>query len=222
MDRLRVLLLPLLALLAAASAPALAEVVAGEAYVVDGDTLEIRGQYVLLHGIDAPELKQACEREGAKWLCGLEAWNELRRLAGAGAVRCEGRGADSQGRILAVCRAGEVDLGAAMVASGFALADRQQGSDYVEREAVAQAAKLGVWAGEMVPPWEWRQGKRLASEAGQSVLCVVKGTLGPKGERTYHMPAAPSYAKAAVDPKKGGRWFCTEAEARAAGWQRAK
>ena len=38
-----------------------------------------------------------------------------------------------------------------------------------------------------------------------------------------HLPRrAGSYAKTRIDTAKGERWFCTEAEARAAGWRQAK
>lgn len=32
---------------------------------------------------------------------------------------------------------------------------------YVAEEKVARANRLGLWAGQFVPPWEWRRGKRL-------------------------------------------------------------
>lgn len=39
-------------------------VLAGSTRVIDGDTLELEGgQRVRLQGIDAPEMKQSCERE---------------------------------------------------------------------------------------------------------------------------------------------------------------
>ena len=40
--------------------------------------------------------------------------------------------------------------------------------------------------------------------------------------RIYHVPDGASYPKTRIDTAKGERWFCTEAEARVAGWRRAK
>ena len=57
------------AVLCLLATPALAEV-AGRATVSDGDTLEIRGQRIRLHGIEAPETGQTCLRGGAPWNCG--------------------------------------------------------------------------------------------------------------------------------------------------------
>jgi endonuclease YncB( thermonuclease family) len=42
----------------------------GQARVIDGDTLVIAGQHIRLDGIDAPETKQVCKRDGDR-RCGL-------------------------------------------------------------------------------------------------------------------------------------------------------
>ena len=55
--------------------------VSGVARVTDGDTIKIEGIKIRLHGIDAPERKQTCEKNGGVWRCGslqrlqnYEAW----------------------------------------------------------------------------------------------------------------------------------------------------
>jgi hypothetical protein len=52
--------------------------------------------------------------------------------------------------------------------------------------------------------------------------CLIKGNIGSKGERIYHPPGCKYYAATVIDPKRGERWFCSEAEAVAAGWRRTK
>jgi endonuclease YncB( thermonuclease family) len=48
---------------------------AGTASVIDGDTIEVHGQRIRLHGIDAPESRQLCRLDGKPWQCGKDAAN---------------------------------------------------------------------------------------------------------------------------------------------------
>ena len=48
--------------------PALADM-AGVASAIDGDTIEVHGQTIRLHEIDAPESRQLCFIDGKPWRC---------------------------------------------------------------------------------------------------------------------------------------------------------
>ncbi len=140
--------------------PVLADV-AGVASVIDGDTIEVHGQRIRLHGIDAPESRQLCRLDGKPWQCGEVAANALADKIARRSVTCEDLGRDRFKRIIARCTVADEDIGAWMVSQGLALAYRRYSRDYVDQEAEAQAARRGIWASEFVKPWEWRRGKRL-------------------------------------------------------------
>lgn len=48
--------------------------------------------------------------------------------------------------------------------------------------------------------------------------CLIKGNISDNGH-IYHVPGSPSYSSTKIDESKGERWFCSEEEARAAGWR---
>lgn len=52
--------------------------------------------------------------------------------------------------------------------------------------------------------------------------CNIKGNISGRGERIYHVPGGGLYDDTQVNTRAGERWFCSEAEARAAGWRRAR
>ena len=53
--------------------------------------------------------------------------------------------------------------------------------------------------------------------------CNIKGNISiSSGERNYHVPGQQYYAETRISPEHGERWFCSEAEARAAGWRRSR
>ena len=204
-----------------------AEPIMGQASVIDGDTVEIRGTRIRLHGIDAPESGQSCRADGRSWRCGQQAALALSARIGAQTVTCAPTDRDRYGRIVAICSAGGENLNAWMVAQGWALAYRQYSSDYVSQEAGASATKTGIWRGEFVPPWDWRRGTRLsAADAPRAAVpdqkCRIKGNVGSGGARIYHVPGGAHYDRTRIDLGKGERWFCSEDEALAAGWRRSK
>ncbi len=210
-------------LLAAAFSPATYAQLSGPASVTDGDTLKVSGHRVRLHGIDAPESAQTCRAEGKPWSCGTAAATALRKRLARRPVACKERDRDSYGRIVAVCRVAGEDVNAWMVSQGWALAYRKYSPDYVPQERGAKAARRGLWRGAFVPPWDWRRGDRLQgpvlTDTGE---CRIKGNIGRTGARIYHVPGGRSYDRTRIDTSKGERWFCTEAQAEAAGWRRSR
>ena len=217
----------------------------GPAWVIDGDSLTVGTTEVRLHGVDAPEGAQNCFTDtGERWPCGELASRALVGLVQGRDVACDERDVDSYGRIVAVCRRGSTDVNSWMVANGWALAYRRYSDAYVDEESVAKAEGRGIWAGEFEAPWDWRQANRLrpaahrpASDAGdprdsvatrpagasdrQPAGCNIKGNVSHNsGNRIYHMPGDRDYDITRIN-RPGERWFCSESEARAAGWRRA-
>lgn len=202
--------------------------VAGRASVIDGDTLEIHGTRIRLVGIDAPESRQTCQdRSGTEYRCGQRAALALADRIGASPIACSVAGQDRYGRSLATCASAGLDVGEWLVSSGWALAYRQYSPAYVGAEERAKAAGAGVWQGEFAPPWQWREANARGSDpvvvgSARKGDCAIKGNVGSKGERIYHMPGQDYYGVTRVSQAKGERWFCSEAEARAAGWRASR
>ncbi len=213
----------IIGLLAAAFCPAAYAQLSGTASVTDGDSLKVSGHRVRLHGIDAPESAQTCRSDGKPWSCGRAAAIALRKRLAGRPVVCEERDRDRYGHIVAVCRVAGEDVNAWMVSQGWALAYRKYSTDYVPQERAAKADRRGLWRGTFVPPWDWRRGKRLQGAvrtgAGE---CRIKGNISRTGSRIYHVPGGRSYDRTRIDTSKGERWFCTEAQAEAAGWRRSR
>lgn len=218
--------LPVLALAVFLSTSSVAaEIFSGPAQVVDGDTLSIQGlsARIRLYGVDTPEGQQTCEdADGKRYLCGSRAAEALSALVGRnGRVSCEEEDRDRYGRVVAVCQTNNREINAELVRQGWALEYKQYSDGrYADEEAEARKAKRGLWAGKFVEPWDWRRGERLASEAstGLDRKCGIKGNISSSG-KIYHLPESRNYARTTIDEASGERWFCTEDEAKAAGWR---
>jgi endonuclease YncB( thermonuclease family) len=206
------------------------ERISGRAKITDGDSFEIGATHLRLFGVDAPEGRQSCTRAGRTWACGDEAARKLRSLVGNTTIVCTRRDVDDYERIVAVCRSGRVDLAAEMARAGLAVAYLRYSRDYVDEENEARAARRGLWAGEFERPEEFRRDDRRESPAAGAERrqratasrrdgCYIKGNINGDGERIYHTPDSPTYGPTRIDEGRGERWFCTEAEARAAGWR---
>ena len=136
------------------SAPACAEPVR----VIDGDGFSLHGQSVRLWGIDAPELDQTCDRAGETYPCGLQARDALKTALRGAVPRCESVNRDQHGRTIARCSVAGDDLAGSLVRQGWALDwPRYSGGAYAADQDAAKSARRGMWSGEFVQPWQWRQ-----------------------------------------------------------------
>src|SRR5262245_27077057 len=83
--------------------------------VIDGDTLSF---HIRIFGIDTPEKRQRCEKDGGCYLCGLEALTVLKTLLDADqrgharkTVTCAFTAGVTHGRPVASCKVGGEDIG---------------------------------------------------------------------------------------------------------------
>src|ERR1700757_2890268 len=150
----RILVLMLLLL----SGGALADDLAGQASVIDGDTLEIHGIRVRLWGIDAPESSQLCRGDDSlQYRCGAQAANDLDAFIARRPVICSPLSFDLYGRTVATCSVGATDLGEWLVRKGLALDWPQYSKGrYAAAQHDADKAGRGMWAGSYVEPWLYR------------------------------------------------------------------
>ena len=144
---------PLAALLVSLATATAAPAPASAQNVIDGDTLAIKGTTYRLYGIAAPEEDQICA-DG--WPAGYEAEAYLSRLIEGKTVVCMPVAQADRAETDAICHADGVDVGAAMVTGGMALAFVPRSARYITQEEAAAKAGRGVHRHGCLTPWEWR------------------------------------------------------------------
>lgn len=202
--------------------------IVGRAFVIGGDMLRIGQQTIRLDGIEAPERDQVCMRsDNRRWRCGEAAQTALSRLVSGRQLSCEPSGKNDVGIVRAICTAGTTDIASALVEGGHVLAEAGMMARYRSVQAKAQQAKVGLWSSTAAPEraaeWRTRVWNEAKSKAPEG--CPIKGKVeGRRGDtvKTYHLPWSPTYVRLRVVSARGERWFCSEADARAAGFAPAE
>jgi endonuclease YncB( thermonuclease family) len=213
MARLFLLLLLLLTISAVHAAHLSGRVVGisdGETFtLLTADKQQIK---IRLAEIDAPESGQPYGNKSKQTLSGLIFGKDVRVVV---------QTKDRYGRTVGRPYVGGLDVCAEMVRMGAAWAYREYLIDrsLLTLEADAKVDKRGLWGtseAQAMPPWEWR---RTGGQNSVSGGCQIKGNINSQGDRIYHVPGSRSYGATRINELKGERWFCSEAEARAAGWR---
>ena len=125
--------------------------------IVDGDTIHLNGEKIRFMGIDTPELKQSCLKEGIKNPCGVTAKQLLIDKIGNNNVECISEGKDQYKRTLAECFVNNESLSSYLDKKGYAFAYRRYSKKFVADEDYARINKLGMWSMEFDYPWNYRK-----------------------------------------------------------------
>lgn len=198
------------------------QVISGLATIVDGDTIDIDGTRIRLHGIDAPEVGQKCKDEiGKEWPCGKVAVRVLAQFAENKQVNCKVHKLGSYGRPIATCYEGKTNLNAAMIEKCMAWAFLKYSTDYWDLEHRTNTTRCGIWSGVNERPWKYRERRWQVAEQEAPNGCPIKGNISGAGQ-IYHAPWSPWYSKTSINLARGERWFCSEKDAVAAGWRAPK
>jgi endonuclease YncB( thermonuclease family) len=208
-------------LVPAVAAPPATATLAGRASAISGDVLRVDGQLVRLAGIETPELKQPCfKSNGRHWNCAASAKAALDKIVRGNSVNCARSGQDDEGRIVATCRIDDADIAENLVRGGHVFAASGMFASYGSAESEARSATIGVWQGETARPGEWRDQIWQEAKKTSPEGCPIKGYVRASS-RLYAMPWSAGYDGARVRTVRGDRWFCSEDEARSAGFKLA-
>jgi endonuclease YncB( thermonuclease family) len=174
--------------------------------VVDGDTLVLDGKTrVRLRYADAPELE---------FCGGNEAKSLLESLVVGKNVRITEQIPDQYGRAMALVYEGNTLVNLQMLDSGWVRYHHDVTKLTEELKTVADEAKgngRGIFG--------LCQSKKNAKKPS----CIIKGNIDKANDaKRYYVPGCAQYAFTIVEEDVGEQWFCTEAEARKAGYVKAE
>ncbi len=125
--------------------------------IVDGDTIYLDGKKIRFSGIDTPELKQTCFKDGIENSCGITAKQILVDKIANNTVKCTEEGKDQYKRILAECFVNNESLSKYLVKSGYAFAYRKYSKKFIKEEDYARIKKIGMWSMKFDYPWDYRR-----------------------------------------------------------------
>jgi endonuclease YncB( thermonuclease family) len=131
-----------------------------EIQVIDGDTIHIGKLKYRFFGIDAPEIKQICEKDNTKIQCGVIAKSVLKNKIADKIPKCIVKDKDRYQRLVAECFIGKESLSRFMVREGYAVAYSQYSKNFIEDEKYAKENKLGIWSMNFQIPSEYRKSLR--------------------------------------------------------------
>lgn len=175
--------------------------------VLDGDTITVEGKTRFrLRNIDAPEAE----------LCGgKEAEEKLQSLLKNKRIRIEEEIIDRWGRPMGLIYVNDLLINKEMVESGWAKYHSDQttvNEDIQIIDKKNKEEKKGLY------------GKCWQTENKANPKCNIKGNIDPsnKGLKRFYVPGCVQYKTTIVELDRGESWFCSESEAKAAGYVKSE
>jgi len=174
--------------------------------VIDGDTMILEtGQRIRLLGVDAPEIDRCFGKEAAQALTTLVLEKPVRIAEGK---------PDAYGRTMALVYLDKTLINTQVIRLGFAKPDYTTNTERDAFKTAYQEAKdnnLGIHdvckERSLTPP---------------DPACVIKGNIDPAtSQKFYHVPRCSHYSQVVLDLNTQEQYFCTEAQAIAAGFRKA-
>ena len=176
--------------------------------VLDGDTITLEGKTRFrLRNIDAPELN---------FCGGAEAKAALEQLIGNNKISVKEETIDQWGRPMGLIYIGERLINEEMIKGGWVRyhSDSTSVAKSLKIEAdQIKAEKKGVY-GE----------KCYQTENKAKPDCTIKGNIDMNDNKIkrYFVPGCVQYKTAIVELDRGEQWFCSEKEAKAAGYVKSE
>lgn len=200
------------------------------ARIIDGDTIELAsGETVRYIGIDTPETVHPTR---APECFGRKAREANRKLVSGKRVRIvrDVSDRDKYNRLLRYVYVPASSTGKNgtfvnqwLVRNGYAYASSYPPD--VSRQEVLRSAQQKARNDER---GLWRECETASEKPapdmteGRKKECAVKGNISyDDNEKIYHVPGCDYYEQTVIDEDDGEQWFCSEQEARAAGWRKA-
>lgn len=171
--------------------------------VLDGDSfiVEQQSQNIRLFAVLAPELKYPLGEESKEFLTS--------KILGK-QVYFKHLVVDKRGRIMALVYLGDELINEVMVRQGFADYDGRvikSDPDLLKNaEKLAREEQLGIFGPALTQ-----------TENLDNPKCTIKGNIR-RGIKTYLFPGCRSYTLTIIEKHLGDQWFCSEAEAKKAGF----
>lgn len=201
--------------------------------IVDGDTIVVEidgGEYKLRYiGINTPEV---VDPRSPVECFGHEArdYNEELVLGRTVGLEKDVSETDQFGRLLRYVWLGDEMVNATLIREGYAQAsayppDVKYQDLLSSLQAEAAGEGRGLWGSvcQSTPTPTPLGGVPGACEYSATSEPRIKGNISlSSGEKIYHVPGGEFYDKTVISEDKGERWFCTAAEAVAAGWRKSK